>query len=418
MKKKRVAVIGAGVSGLTIAQLLSKHCEVKIFEKQSSPGGLIKCKRVDGNLYHMVGGHVFNSKRQDVLDWFWRQFDRENEFAKAVRNATVFMDKPIGYPIENHLYQMEPELVQSVISDLIEIEKNEKSEPESFGEFLKERFGTTLYEIYFKPYNEKIWKRDLSRVPLSWLAGKLPMPTVEEILLNNICKAKETNMVHSSFYYPKNNGSQFLVDRLAEGLNIQCGVDIKSIACLEKEKKWQINGEQIFDNIIFTGNIKSLIGVIDPALGLDRFDDDIQALEYHGTTTVLCEIEENYYSWVYVPHPDIAAHRIINTGNFAGSNNSDGIKTATVEFTDYVEKEEVLRNLERMPFNPKYIAHEFTEYTYPIQDSKTRPLIDQVKKTLEPYGVYLTGRFAEWEYYNMDAAMGAAMDLVRRIFIL
>ncbi|MDF7825415.1 NAD(P)-binding protein [Pontiellaceae bacterium B12227] len=417
MNKKKIAVIGSGVSGLSIAQLLKNDFSVKVFEKQSRPGGLIKCDRVDGNLYHMVGGHVFNSKRQDVLDWFWSQFDQDKEFIKAIRNATVFMDKPIGYPIENHLYQMDPEVAKAVVSDLLEIEKGEQSEPSNFGDFLKQRFGKTLYSIYFKPYNEKIWKRDLSGVPLSWLAGKLPMPTVEEILCNNISQEKEMNMVHSSFYYPKVNGSQFLVERLAEGLDIECGVEINTITRSADERKWHINGGEGFDSVIFTGNIKSLIGVVDPALGLGRFDSAVQALEYHGTTTVLCEIEQNPYSWVYMPDPDIAAHRIINTGNFSDTNNHPGIKTATVEFTDYIEKEEILSNLERMPFNLRYLAHEFTEYTYPIQDGETRPLIDRIKQEVEPHGMYITGRFAEWEYYNMDAAMGAAIDLLSRIYV-
>jgi UDP-galactopyranose mutase len=118
-----------------------------------------------------------------------------------------------------------------------------------------------------------------------------------------------------------------------------------------------------------------------------------------------------------MPDPEIAAHRIINTGNFSDTNNSPGIKTATVEFTDYVEKNEILNNLERMPFSPTYIAHTFTEYTYPIQDSKTRSLMDEIKKTIEPHGIYITGRFAEWEYYNMDAAMAAAIDLSQRVAV-
>jgi UDP-galactopyranose mutase len=29
--------------------------------------------------------------------------------------------------------------------------------------------------------------------------------------------------------------------------------------------------------------------------------------------------------------------------------------------------------------------------------------------------MYLLGRFAEWEYYNMDAAVGAAIDLEKRL---
>ena len=89
---QKIAVIGAGVSGLTVARLLQNRYQITVFEKEFTPGGLIRCKRVDGNLYHLCGGHVFNSKRKDVLDWFWSLFDREKEFIKAERNSVVFME--------------------------------------------------------------------------------------------------------------------------------------------------------------------------------------------------------------------------------------------------------------------------------------------------------------------------------------
>ena len=41
-------------------------------------------------------------------------------------------------------------------------------------------------------------------------------------------------------------------------------------------------------------------------------------------------------------------------------------------------------------------------------------MIDDLKRRIEPKGLYLLGRFAEWEYYNMDVAMGAAIDLNKR----
>ena len=64
---------------------------------------------------------------------------------------------------------------------------------------------------------------------------------------------------------------------------------------------------------------------------------------------------------------------------------------------------------------PKYITHKYTKYTYPVQDSKTRVLINDVKHVLEKDNIFLLGRFAEWEYYNMDAAIGAGMDLAKKI---
>ena len=47
----RIAIIGAGISGLTVAQLLKKRHEVVVFEKEAIPGGLIRCRRVNGNLF-------------------------------------------------------------------------------------------------------------------------------------------------------------------------------------------------------------------------------------------------------------------------------------------------------------------------------------------------------------------------------
>jgi UDP-galactopyranose mutase len=38
-----------------------------------------------------------------------------------------------------------------------------------------------------------------------------------------------------------------------------------------------------------------------------------------------------------------------------------------------------------------------------------------LKAILATYGLYFTGRFADWEYYNMDVAIGAAMDLVKNL---
>ena len=85
--------------------------------------------------------------------------------------------------------------------------------------------------------------------------------------------------------------------------------------------------------------------------------------------------------------------------------------TGTVEFTDEISESKIREQLSRMPLHPRYLTHHYNPYTYPIQDNNTRALIRDIKKVLAPYGIYLTGRFADWEYYNMDAAMGAAIDL-------
>ncbi len=422
----KVAVIGAGVSGLSTAQLLKDKYEVTVFEKENRPGGLIKCLRVNGCLFHICGGHVFNSKRQDVLDWFWSKFKREDEFIKTDRNSVVFMDKKNGsldydtipYPIENHMYLFDKEIQKQFYKDLEEIDhvkglQAHFTDYNSFGDFLKWRFGKTLYNMYFQPYNEKVWRRDLTAVPMSWMEGKLPMPTTQEMRDNNSNRIEEKSFVHSTFWYEKENGSQYIANRLAEGLNIVYNANIDNIKYVDEN--WHVNGE-VFDKVVFCGNIKDMVNMLQ-GVEVVKFKQPVSALEYHGTTAVFCEIDKNPYSWIYQPSRCHESHRIICTGNFSGSNNDPNISnnriTATIEFTDEISKQDILKNLEKIPLHPKYITHHYNQYTYPIQDNNTRSMIKEMKATLATYNFFFTGRFADWEYYNMDVAIGAAMDMCR-----
>lgn len=412
---KKIAIIGAGISGLSAAHFLKDRYHVSVFEKEATPGGLIRCKRVNGSLFHLCGGHIFNSKRNDVLSWFWSKFDKELEFVKAERNSVVFMDNNtvIPYPIENHMYLFNDEIQKSFINDLISISKNERVSLNNFEDFLKLRFGKTLYDIYFRPYNEKVWRQDLSTIPLSWLEGKLPMPTVAEIIYNNMNHVKENQFVHSTFWYEKQNGSQYLADKLAKELDIRYNSNIKEII-YDKDCKWKIQNE-FFDKIVFCGNIKDLPKLL-KGIDLNQYKTKIENLKYHGTTSVFCEIEQNPYSWIYMPSQQHESHRIICTGNFARSNNTEeGKMTATVEFTDFLSEIEIKNNLQRIPLNPKYLTHHYNQFTYPIQDSDTRDMIRLLKQKLASSDFYFTGRFADWEYYNMDIAMGAAMDLCKMV---
>ena len=417
---KRIAIIGAGISGLTSAQLLKNKAQVVVFEREAKPGGLIRCERVNGSLFHTCGGHVFNTKNIKVLDWFWQQFNKENEFHKTDRNSVIVLPngQHIPYPIENFAYLLDEQTQKAFIRDLLQIATYEKTGEQitNFQAFLRSQFGDTLYQLYFEPYNKKVWRRELSDVPIDWLAGKLPMPTVEEMIYNNFNRVAEKQFVHSTFFYEKEGGSQWIANRLAEGLEIRYNADISKI--LFANNGWSIDNE-MFDVVVFCGNIKDLPSIIQ-GLDLQGYMQSIEDLQYHGTTSVFCEIDANPYSWMYLPDDKYRAHRIICTGNFALSNNgkvTDGRTTATVEFTDEIGKCEIMENLQRIPLHPTYITHKYNQYTYPIQQPDTRDMIVSLKQTLALNDFYITGRFADWEYYNMDVAMAAAMKTMEQIKI-
>ena len=413
MEMKRIAIIGAGISGLSIAHMLRKENEVTIYEAEDTIGGLIRCERVNGSLFHTCGGHIFNTKRQEVLDWLWNYFDKEKEFRLAERNSVIFMPngQELPYPIENYIYLLPEDKQKAIIQDLLSLSKEDQENCSNFGQFLQKRFGQTLYETYFKPYNEKIWQSDLSTVPLDWLDGKLPMPKVEEILYNNFNHVVERQFVHSTFYYEKEGGSQFIVDRLLEGLDIRVSTPITS---LRYEKPYWFVCDEQYDAVVFCGNIRYLPEIVE-GIDMQQWKKPISDLQFHGTTTVFCELDQNPYSWIYLPDSSCKAHRIICTGNFAPSNNANGHFTGTIEFTDEISEEEIKRQLAKIPLHPQYITHRYHPCTYPIQDQDTRAMLQSFKKSMVRQRLYMTGRFVDWEYYNMDAAIYAAMQTARMI---
>ncbi len=415
MNNKKVAIIGSGISGLSVAKILQdKGNIVTVFEKNSFHGGLVHCTIEDGVLFHRVGGHVFNTKINKVSEWFWSIFTQE-DFVKAKRNAKIWIDnKLIGYPIENYIFQLPKEKADQIISDLLSC-KNGDDNSENFEEFLNSKFGKTLYDYYFKPYNYKIWKTDLSKIPIPWLEGKLPMPDLQSIIMNNIFKNEDESMVHSSFFYPKNGGSSFIADKIADGIKIVYNSEVSNI--IKDGDKWLISNE-LFDSIIYTGDVRKIQDTIN--INEDdflKFSLKTNHLLSNGTSNALCYIDKTDLSWLYMPEANTESHRIIYTGNFSSNNNIKNDKTTcTVEFSGIISIEQMKNELNKLPFKITPLAFNQEPNSYVIQTHDTRDAISNLKKYLSLHNVYLLGRFAEWEYYNMDKAIEAAMNLVDNKF--
>ena len=417
--KKKAIIIGSGISGLSISHLLAKEYDVQVLERSAKIGGLIKCDRIDGNLFHRVGGHVFNSKNPEVTEWFWEHFDKEKEFLLALRNAKIlFSGQLIGYPIENFLYQLPPHLVKDIVKELLAISKAGYKTPDAYGDFqsfLIGNFGETLFRLYFGPYNTKIWNTDISKVPLEWLEGKLPMPNIDDVIISNIVKLEETEMVHARFYYPVRDGSQFIVNRLAENLNIATSCNVESIKY--KSGKVSVNNDQDADVMVYCGDIRMLSSIIETDNSeLSDALNQVSKLPSNGTSNVLCETDDNDISWLYLPEEKFKAHRIIYTGNFSSSNNEgSNRKTCVVEFSGKHSEEDMLKELALLPGNLKALAFNYEPNSYIIQQKDTRSKIEVLKNLLAANHIYLLGRFAEWEYYNMDKCIESAMALSKTL---
>ena len=403
---KSICVIGTGISGLSISNLLTDEgYQVTAYESKDKPGGLIKCKIVEGAVYHEVGGHVFNTQIQEVKKWFNDKVNFEKEFIPSKRNAKIlFKESIVNYPIENNIYQLDDATIDLIVNDLIGLKQS--SVNNNYDEFLRNTFGDTLYELYFLPYNNKIWNIDLTLIPLEWLEGKLPMPKLKDILLSNFKRTSETKMVHSEFFYPKKNGSQHIVNSLAKGLKIKYNTKITEIS--KKQNKWIVN-DKLFDHVIYTGDLRNLKEM----LGLNIDNDSFKS---NGTTNVFCEIEKSDTSWLYIPSNNIECHRIIYSGNFSPNNNGNFTNTCTIEYSGYKNLKDIKKDILKLPFKIKILDYNYEPLSYIIQTKHTKKILEKIKSNLVKENFHLLGRFAEWEYYNMDTAINASINLFNEKF--
>lgn len=95
-----------------------------------------------------------------------------------------------------------------------------------------------------------------------------------------------------------------------------------------------------------------------------------------------------------------------------------GSSTSVLEFSGYLSRDEAHNEAKSMPGFQRMLGYNYKEATYVTQESNTREIVAATKKTLKAMNVFLLGRFAEWEYYNIDTAMNAALSCVEEASIL
>lgn len=412
-----IAVLGAGVSGLTAARLLKeKGHSVTVYEKNSTVGGLARTRFTEGYLYDPHGGHIFNSKHQKVVDWVFSILPKEN-WQYTVRNAKIFFNgKYVSYPFELSLCELDIDDAVNCVYDFIL--SKEGPEPDNFRDWLTWNFGKSIADYYMIPYNEKIWAYPLENMETQWMQGKMPLPSKKEMIHSMLLKdPTERKMPHSTFYYPLQGGIQTMVNAIAEGLNIRCGYDIKSI--IKLGEKWKINEEGPYDRVISTIPLPELPKVMNLP---DVVNKHIEGLKYNSLTTVLFDCQKTDITWLYIPSHEFRSHRVgyqsTLTPNACPSKNAGcaALEIIGDQFEvrgDFVSQNGILPK--ELGFK-RVIDSEFTKYAYVIHDKEYRKNTDAVKAYFaKEKGFELLGRWGTWNYKNMDLCMLDAMNLVEEI---
>src|SRR5436305_3789582 len=211
-KNKRVVIVGAGPAGLTAAYELCKSgVSSVVLEKDVVVGGISRTVNYKG--YHFdIGGHRFFTKVKAV-DTMWREVLTEEKFLRRSRLSRIYYNKKFFYyPLKatNALFGLgiwnSFLIFMSYLKAQMFPEKNE----ETFEQWISNRFGKRLYNIFFKTYTEKVWGISCKEISADWAAQRIKGLSLTTAIWNALMPKKQPKSrdqviksLIDSFRYPR-----------------------------------------------------------------------------------------------------------------------------------------------------------------------------------------------------------------------
>lgn len=427
-----VTVVGAGVAGLTIGyQLARQGYAVTIVEKNEVVGGLGRSWHY-GGFHFDVGPHRFHTENPRVAEFI--RHILEDEALEIPRKSGVrmfgkFHDWPLRPSI---LLSMPIRLMFRGARDLI---FRESLPGESFEADVVNKYGRTLYEIFFKPYTEKFLFYSPPALHRDWARAGVNRAIIDKrasadnlwTLLKNTLLPKP---VETTFLYPPTGVGRFS-ERAAERIERMGGRIVlgRGVTALERGQRRitavHIADERIAcDNIVWTAPLTVINRYLDIA-GVD--------LEYLSTVFYNLELSKPVkldYQWTYYGGDEIFS-RVSAPTVFAATMAPPGKSGLCIEFTCR-EGDERWQNAERYtgamindlvrtgtidsPSDVEAVHIERVPFTYPIYKLNYLGEIQKNLRALARYGnLLLAGRCGRFWYNNMDHSIGQGLTMADKI---
>jgi len=161
MTSPRVLIVGAGLTGCTLAHQLGRAgVDTVLLEREPVPGGLIRSEHMEGVLYEPHGSHIFHTEDEEV----WRLANEMTPFRPYRHRVDIVADGQIlNWPIL--LSDIER---QSRGDERRGVDAAARAEAANFEEWCLELMGPILYERFIRPYTEKQWGRPARTLSAQW----------------------------------------------------------------------------------------------------------------------------------------------------------------------------------------------------------------------------------------------------------
>ncbi len=286
--KNTVLIVGAGPAGLAAAhELLARgdgRYDVTVLEASHEVGGISRTV-AHGGLRMDMGGHRFFSKEPRVVKWWHERMPLQGapakddiELCRAVplapggpdpeacdrvmlrrrRLSRIYYDHALfDYPLSLSaatMRQLGAGRMAKVAASYLAAQLHPLPE-DSLENFYINRFGRTLYEIFFEGYTEKLWGRHPREIDAAWGAQRVKGLSISAIVADALAGRRgrgqagagdgrgepatqdtqvKTSLIHS-FEYPKLGPGQLWEQAAREIEEMGGRIEFDKRVCAVKE---------------------------------------------------------------------------------------------------------------------------------------------------------------------------------------
>lgn len=392
-------VIGAGFAGAVLAEELARRGQrrVLILERRAHIGGNAY-DEVDthGVLVHRYGPHIFHTADQKVFEYL-SQYTAWNGYAHQVAaNVPAGTGDRLLFPVPFNLVSLEAafglEKAKKLEKKLLDVygaekkvtilELRQSSDPEIAA------LADYVYEHVFVHYTQKQWGQTPEEIDPATTA-RVP------VFLSRDCR-----YFQDPYQGLPTGGYTALFEKLLNHPNIQIERDTDAaIRLTYDDERFFLDGEPFDGPILFTGAVDELFQYQFGRLPYRTLDFQFET----WTTPKPGEHLEGYHA-LRVP-PFYQTHGTINF-------------TMDQPFTRITEFKHMTQ--QQLPDVTTIVKEYSKPYTgapgeipyYPIRNDANNAQYQQYAALAGKYrNLFLVGRLAEYQYYNMDRIVRRALDV-------
>lgn len=423
--KKSVLIIGAGPAGLTCGYEISKSAafDVKVVEISDQVGGMSKSITVFNRSVDL-GPHRFFTKDERV-NKIWDEIVGD-DYCEIKRLTRIYYRKKFYfYPLKplNALKNLGLKNgIHSFLSYLKVLFVPLKDES-SFSNWVINRFGKRLYQIFFKNYTEKLWGIDPNQLSADFAKQRIKDFSLGKAIKHFIVPQKSKTLVER-FKYP-NKGNGFVYQKMQQAFESNGGAitfNKKITAIGFKDYKYHVtytdDTNERFDYVISSMPLDDFLSVFKPTKKFDPL-----ALSFRNTILVYLNIDQqNLFpdQWIYIHDNELLTGRITNFNNWSqdiinqqpGSvlaleywtNQNDALWNKTNEELIEIATHDLLKS---QLIKNKSEVHGGTiariTKCYPIYQTNYKAQLDAIQLELAQFpNLFHIGRGGAFKYNNQD----------------